>query len=87
MNEAAACRTLNLVEEDHWNIAEKFYEPQKHFVYYNKENLSDKSLEIQDNWREYKVVAEAAHEHFINNYTTEKLYNRIKNNENDSNWI
>ena len=87
MNEAAACRTLNLVEEDHWNIAEKFYEPQKHFVYYNKENLSDKILEILDNWREYKVVAEAAHEHFINNYTTEKLYNRIKNNENDSNWI
>jgi len=84
-NEAAACKTLNLVERDPWNVVEYFYEPEKHFVYFDDLNdLQEKIFEISTSWDSYQHIAEEAHTHFLNNYTTEILYNRIKNNENHS---
>jgi len=78
-NEAAAAKTLNLVERDPWNVIEHFYEPNKHFIYFDDLNdLEEKIFEISVDWESYKHIAEEAHDHFINNYTTRHLYNRIK---------
>ena len=87
MNEAAACKTLNLVEEDLWNIAETFYRPYEHFLYFERGKLTEAISEVLDHWDIYKGLAESAHKHFKNNYTTKKLYHRIKNDENTSDWI
>ena len=85
LNEAAATKTLNLVERDPWNIIEHFYEPNKHFIYFDDLNdLQEKIFEISTDWDSYKHIAEASHAHFLNNYTTKILYDRIKKNENHS---
>lgn len=78
-NEAAATRTLNLVERDPWNVVEHFYEPDKHFIYFDGLNdLEQKIFEISTRWDDYKHIAEAANKHFLCNYTTSRLYNHIK---------
>tara|TARA_Y100000310_G_scaffold150584_1_gene150068 strand:+ start:888 stop:1844 length:957 start_codon:yes stop_codon:yes gene_type:complete len=88
VNEAAACNTLNLVEKDAWNVIEHFYEPDRHFLYFEDiTDLQEKIFDISVNWDNYKHIAASAREHFVNNYTTERLYNRIKNNEDSSNWL
>ena len=79
LNEAAATKTLNLVERDPWNVVEHFYEPDKHFIYFDGLNdLEQKIFEISTNWEDYKHIADAANKHFLCNYTTSRLYNHIK---------
>ena len=88
LNEAAASKTLNLVEKDSWNVIEHFYEPDKHFIYFEDlDDLQQKIFEITMDWDNYKQIAEEAHNHFLNNYTTKILYDRIKKNEDGSNRI
>lgn len=79
MNEAAACKTLNLVEKDLWNVAETFYRPDEHFVYFEKGNLTETITEVLDHWDTYEPMIESAYSHFKNNYTTKSLYNKIRN--------
>ena len=37
-HEAAISRTLNLVQKDPWNIVERYYEPEKEFIYFDNES-------------------------------------------------
>jgi hypothetical protein len=79
INEAAACKTLNLVEKDAWNVVEYFYKPDEHFIYFEEMlDLQEKISEITSNWNNYKHIPEAVYQHFINNYTTKKLYDRLE---------
>jgi len=79
LNEAAATKTLNLVERDPWNVIEYFYEPDKHFIYFEDlRDLQQKIFEISVDWNSYKHIAEEAHSHFLNNYTTKILYDKIR---------
>jgi len=79
-NEAAFSKTLNLVKRDPWNLIEKYYETDE-FVYFdNLEELSVKINEILNNWENYLPIVEKAYIKSLN-YTTENLYNIIKNKE------
>jgi hypothetical protein len=80
-NEAAFCKTLNLVMRDSWNIIENYYDKDE-FVYFDTiEELPNKIDEILKNWDKYIPMVEKAYKKSLN-YTTENLYKIIKNNEN-----
>lgn len=75
LNEAAFCRTLNLVKRDAWNVVERFYEPDE-FVYFD--NLEETITEVLQNFDRYEDTIEKAYQRSLN-YTTKKLYEKIKN--------
>jgi hypothetical protein len=72
--EAAFCRSLILCAKDHWNVIEKFFEPEKEFIYYTDINdLQDKLKYIINNFEKYELIIENAFNKAVNNYTTEKF--------------
>lgn len=73
--EAAMCKSLILCQKDHWNIIERFFEPGKEFVYYERGKASEKIKEILENYNEYLPVIEAAYIK-VQNYTTDKFYEK-----------
>ena len=76
-NEAAMCRTLNLIQRDQWNVVERFYVPGVDFVYFDSnEELEDQIRDILNNWDDYQPVIESAYNKSMN-YTTEKLFEII----------
>jgi len=78
LNEAAMARTLNLVQKDPWNVVENYYVPDVDFVYFeSNEELEEKIQQILNNWDDYQQMIESAYQKSLN-YTTEKLYERIK---------
>ncbi len=79
-NEAAFCRTLNLVQRDPWNIIERYYDTDE-FVYFDHvEELPFKINEILTNWDSYGDMIEKAYQRSLN-YTTKNLYKTIKLND------
>lgn len=80
-NEAAFSRTLNLVKKDPWNIIEHYYTPDVDFVYFEDLNtLEDTIRSILHDWERYQPMIESAYNKSLN-YTTQKLYSIIKNNQ------
>ena len=78
--EACVSKTLNLVERDPWNVIEKWYEPSKHFVYFeSNDELHDKIVDILNNWDSYRHIVNNAYDLSINNYMCSNLINRIEN--------
>lgn len=69
--ESAFCKSLILCLKDEWNIIEKWFEPNKEFLYYNnKEHLNDVIKEVLENYDQYLPVIDAAHNKAVNSYTT-----------------
>lgn len=82
-NEAAFCKTLNLVKRDPWNLVERYYDKDE-FVYFDSmEELPDKITEVLK-WpkEDYNRMVEKAFNKSLN-YTTKKLYYKIKNESNN----
>ena len=82
--EACFSKTLNLVEQDQWNVIEQWYEPNVHFVYFdNNEDLKIKLNQIlnSSDWGPYQKIIDKAYKHSLDNYTCEQLIKKIKNNE------
>jgi len=80
--EASLSKTVNLVERDHWNVIEHWYDADKHFVYFNGEDdLVSKISQILSNWTDYKGMVEESFEYSIDNYTCDHLINYINKNE------
>lgn len=70
--EAAFSRSVILCGKDNWNVIEKFFEPDKEFVYYeNEQDLKEKLNYIINNYDKYTDMTERAYEKALNNYTTE----------------
>jgi spore maturation protein CgeB len=60
--EAAFCKTLNLIKYDEWNVIEKWFEPNKEFIYYyDKKDLEEKIKDILENYDKYSIIIENAH--------------------------
>jgi len=60
--EAAFCKTLNLIKYDEWNVIEKWFEPNKEFIYYyDKNDLEQKIKDILENYGKYAIIIENAH--------------------------
>jgi len=76
-NEAAMCRTLNLIQRDPWNVVERFYVPDVDFIYFDSnDELEDQIRDILNNWDDYQPMIESAYNKSLN-YTTEKLFGII----------
>ena len=64
MVEAAACKTLMLMYKDNWNVIEEWFEPNKHFLYWETfEQLEVLIKDVSDNYEKYWHIVEAANEH------------------------
>jgi spore maturation protein CgeB len=70
--EAAFCQSLIICKKDKWNIIEKWFEPNKEFLYYeNQEELEILIKDVLENYDKYLPIIENAYHRAINNYTTE----------------
>jgi hypothetical protein len=69
--EAAFCKSLILCKKDNWNIIEKWFEPNKEFLYFENEiDLENLITEILKNYDKYQIIINNAYNKAINNYTT-----------------
>ena len=77
-HEAAISKTLNLVQRDRWNIMERYYEPDKEFIYFDHESdLRSKIKEIINDWDSYQNVVENAYKKAAG-YTTNNFIELIQ---------
>lgn len=74
--EAAFCRTLILCRRDPWNLVERFFEPDKEFVYYDEGQLKPTVEKILANYDDYLPIIEAAYNRAISNYTTRHYFDK-----------
>ena len=69
--EAAFSKSIILHMKDPWNVIEKWFEPEKEFIYYdNEKDLEEKIHHILNNYGDYYHIAENAYNRAINNYTS-----------------
>lgn len=71
--EAAFAKSLILCRRDPFNIIEKYFEPEKEFIYFDDKNLEKTIQNILDNYEAYEKVIERAYKRAVNNYTTKKF--------------
>ena len=77
MVEAAACKTLMLMYKDDWNVIEEWFEPNKHFLYWETfEELEELISDVSSNYKKYWHIVEAANEH-VQQYSLENMMDKI----------
>jgi hypothetical protein len=80
-HEIASCKSLMLVKKDPWNLVEDFYDADKDFVYFDDfDELNDIIKDLSNNFERYSTIIENAYKRY-KNYTVEKVFNYIKNND------
>jgi hypothetical protein len=63
---------------DNWNIAEKYYEPETEFMYFDDAtDLEKKIKEILNNWSDYEEMLHKAYERSLS-YTTDNFIKTIR---------
>lgn len=79
---AAAARALMLVRKDPWNVVERYYTPEKEFIYYEDGRLEEKIKEILVNWNsgKYQEIIENAYQRTIKEYTTQAFFEKYLKN-------
>ena len=78
MHEAAISKTLNLVYKDSWNVVERYYEPEKEFVYFTDAvDLHEKIGEITNDWDNYQEIVDNAYNKAMN-YTCNNFIEEIR---------
>tara|TARA_R100001594_G_scaffold150367_2_gene211259 strand:+ start:319 stop:1269 length:951 start_codon:yes stop_codon:yes gene_type:complete len=78
MHEAAISRTLNLVQKDYWDIAERYYKPDEEFIYFtNVNDLHKKIGDISQDWSNYQEIVDNAYNRAMN-YTCDKFIEEIR---------
>ena len=76
--EASLCKTVNLVERDLWNVVEQWYEPDKHFIYFEgNDDLQSKIEMVLNNWDNMQNMIEDAFNLSKNKYGCDSLIERI----------
>jgi len=71
--EAAFGRSLILCKRDSFNVIERYFAPDKEFVYYDEGHFKEKVSEILANYDNYVPVIEQAYKRAVENYTTAKF--------------
>lgn len=71
--EAAFSRSLILCKRDPFNVIERYFDPDKEFVYYDEAQFGKKVSEILANYSDYESVIERAYKRATENYTTAKF--------------
>lgn len=72
--EAAFCKSLILCKKDDFNVIERYFEPNKEFVYF-EDNLQKKIFEILQNFSDYQDIIDNAYRRATECYTTESFVN------------
>jgi hypothetical protein len=78
--ESMVCKTLVLVKRDYWNVIERWFEQDKHFIYWdNLSDLKEKMDAIINNYDSYQHIIDAAYdkvmEYEINNIFKNNILN------------
>ena len=68
--ESALCRSLILCTKDPFNLIERYFEPEKEFVYYEENNLEQTINTILKNYHKYEKVIDNAYKRAKKHYTT-----------------
>tara|TARA_Y100000034_G_scaffold67093_1_gene80957 strand:- start:361 stop:1356 length:996 start_codon:yes stop_codon:yes gene_type:complete len=73
MVEAAATKTLMLIFKDPFKVVEQWFEPDKHFIYWESfAELHEKLSDITTNYEKYWHIVENAHAH-VQQYSIENF--------------
>jgi hypothetical protein len=76
--EAAFSKCLILCWKDPWRVIEKFFEPNKDFLYFINENdLKEKIDHVLNHYNEFTSIIESAYNKAINNYTTKHFVEKF----------
>jgi hypothetical protein len=78
--EAAFCRSLILCRKDPFNIIEKFFTPDKEFVYYEEDKLEEKLKDILEHYEKYTEIIENAFNRASREYTTQAFFEKYLKN-------
>jgi len=75
--ESMMCKTLVLVKKDPWNVIEKWFEPDKHFIYWdNLQELNTLLEHIKHNLDTYQDIVDAAYSK-VQEYEIHYLYKNL----------
>lgn len=74
--ESMVCKTLVLVRRDQWNVIERWFEPDKHFIYWdNLDDLDNKIQDILKNYDNYQNIIDNAYEKVMD-YEINNIFKR-----------
>lgn len=77
-HEIASCKSLILCKKDYWNLIEDFYEPNKHFIYFETfSELEDILNDVEKNFEKYIPIINAAYEQ-VQKYSVENIFKFMK---------
>jgi len=75
--EAAISKTLILVKRDQWNVIEQWFEPYKHFLYWEDlDELNKLIREVINNYDNYTTIVDSAYEK-VKEYEIDNIYENI----------
>lgn len=74
--EAAFGKSLILCKKDPFNVIERYFEPEKEFIYFEENNLEERIVDILKNYSVYQKVIENAYKKAVNNYTVDSFVNK-----------
>ncbi|MDP3962605.1 MAG: glycosyltransferase [bacterium] len=78
--EAVFCRSLLLCQKDQFREIERYFTPDKEFVYYEEGCLEEKIKEILSDWPKYSAVIENAFRRAQSEYTTRNFVEKYLKN-------
>mgnify|MGYP001263871636 CR=1 FL=1 len=77
MIESAACKTLMLLYRDEYAIIEEWFEPDKHFIYWDDHKHLEEILDdIDSNYDKYWNIVEAANTH-VKQYNITNFWSKV----------
>jgi hypothetical protein len=76
--ESAFSKTLILMYHDQWNVSERFFKPDRDFLYFSSlQELFDIIDDFKSNETKYSSIIESAYNVAVNNYTTKHFMNMV----------
>ncbi|MBT9540098.1 glycosyltransferase [Thiobacillus sp.] len=74
--EAAFCRSLILCKKDSFNVIEKYFTPDKEFIYYEEGRLVETVNKILGNYDRYLPVIDNAYSRAVDQYTSAAFFDK-----------
>jgi hypothetical protein len=74
--EAAFCHSLILCKKDPFNVIERFFEPNKEFVYFEEGKLQETIDKVLANYDDYQPIIENAYRRAVKEYTTKAFFEK-----------
>jgi hypothetical protein len=74
--EAAFCRSLILCKKDNFNVIEKYFIPDKEFIYYEEGCLVETVNKILSNYDRYLPVIDNAYSRAVDQYTSAAFFDK-----------